>query len=147
LFSAPGALAAPPATAKVVALQVDAVSAPPTVGDETRRVFRDAVTRNMAEADVAASLRGYSVSPSLIQLRRYLEPDTRGPKLVCIVDLALHDENNGLIGSARGSVAATGATEREAVQAAVRSAFGRVGEAVRLAQASQEASAKAYARK
>jgi hypothetical protein len=123
-------------------VRVDSPSAPPSVDAETRRVFSDAVKRDLSEADVAASLSGYAVSPSLVQLRRYVESDSREPKLVCIVDLAVRDGSNSLIGSVRGTVAAAGATTREAVEAAVRSAVGRVEEAVHVAQESHNAYAR-----
>jgi hypothetical protein len=77
------------------------------------------------------------LSPSLVQLRRYVDSGDSEPKLVCIVDVALRDGHGALVGSVRGSVTAEGATEREAVAAAVHSAMRRVPQAIRLAQQAQ----------
>jgi hypothetical protein len=68
---------------KPPAVPNDAVSAP-AIDQEARRAFREIVKRDLAEPTVAKALKGYSISPTLTQLRRYIEPGTGETRTVCM---------------------------------------------------------------
>jgi len=91
-----------------------------------QRAVDEAVARHAAGAGLTESLRGYSLSSSLVQLRRYTEPDTNHRKLVCIVSLALRDERHSLVAEVRGNVSTEGAGELDAIDAAAAVAVSRV---------------------
>jgi hypothetical protein len=92
------------------------------------RALREAVAHHVADAGLADSLRGYSLSPALVQLRRYV--DGKQTKIVCVVSLALKSEGNDILAEIRGSAAAVGGTSLEALDAAAGSAVSRVPEAL-----------------
>ena len=91
-----------------------------------QRALSESVARHAAETGLAGSLRGYSLSSSIVQMRRYTEPDTKHGKLVCIVSVALSDERQALVAEVRGNVSADGAAPLEAIDAAAAVAVSRV---------------------
>ena len=125
---------AAPRSSPRAAFRVDAVTAKASVDAETKRALRDEVTRNIAALDFVGVVGRYTLSPSLVQLRRYVDAGASEPRLVCIVDVALRDGHDALVGSVRGSVSAEGATQREAIAAAVHSAMKRVPQAIQIAE-------------
>ena len=121
---------------KPPAVPNDAVSAP-AIDQEARRAFREIVKRDLAEPTVAKALKGYSISPTLTQLRRYIEPGTGETRTVCIVDLALSNAEHSLVATVRGTSAATREPRANVVEAAVHSAVARLPEAVRSVEKSR----------
>jgi hypothetical protein len=138
---APGTAAV--ARAKTEAVRVSTVTIPRNVNERTRSMLRSAVEQNLSASDIEGHEK-YAVAVSLLQLRRYVGPDDNEPKTVCIVDLALHDENGVLVGSVRGRASVAHAEARDAVDAAAHSAVSRIPEALRLVEQSR-ASSKALA--
>jgi len=118
LLAAP--LAAEPGQAK------DATSGAATEGARRQRALNEAVARHAADAGLTESLRSYSLSSSILQLRRYTEPDTKHRRLVCIVSLALKDDRHSLVAEVRGNVSTEGAAELDAIDAAAAVAVSRV---------------------
>jgi hypothetical protein len=134
------AAASAPADADVRGVRIDSVKVPASVGERTRDTLRAAVARALSDAKLDAPRTEYSVSVSLLQLRRYIGPDDQQPRLVCIVDVALHDARGVLVGSlsgrASGSAADANAT-RDVLDAATRSTISRLPEALKLADRAQ----------
>jgi hypothetical protein len=110
---------AEPATSVV---RVGPAKAPVAVDARTRAAVRDIVKRHLEQARLDPALRAYTVSPALVQLRRYVEPDSDVPALVCVIDLALLDDGKKLVGRVRGSAKTVPASTMEALDAAARSA-------------------------
>ncbi len=77
-----------------------------------------AVARHLAEAKLSENLGPYTPSPSLVQLRRYVERGGNEYQLVCVVDLTLSDAQGTVVASVRGNTAARGASYREAIDTA-----------------------------
>jgi len=116
------------------------VTVPPSVGERTRDMLRAFVARTLSEEKLDAPRTEYSVSVSLLQLRRYVGPDDQQPTLVCILDVALHDARGALVGSlrGRGSGPATDADAlRGVLEVAVRATFARLPDALMLADKAQ----------
>jgi hypothetical protein len=134
------AAASAPADAEARGVRIDSVKVPVSAGERTRETLRDAVARALSDAKLDAPRTEYSVSVSLLQLRRYIGPDDQQPRLVCILDVALHDARGVLIGSlsgrASGSAADANAT-RDVLDAATRSTISRLPEALKLADRAQ----------
>ena len=154
------ALAAPPDSAamsptarvaveKPSGVRLDAVSVPASLGERTRVALRDAVARNLADVKVGATEDRYSVSVALVQLRRYVGPDEPTLRIVCILDVALHDAQGALVGSLRGRASGASVATSDMLDAAAHSAISRLPEAVRMAEQSRRpAGARAsYARR
>ncbi len=87
--------------------------------------LRDAVSRSVTAEGLMESLRDYAISPSLVQLRRYVDADHH-TKLVCVVDLAVQDRQGALVASIRGNATTMGMTRSETVYAAAHSAVVRI---------------------
>lgn len=135
------ALASAPADAEARGVRVDSVKVPASVGERTREALRETVARALSDAKLDAPRTEYSVSVSLLQLRRYVGPDDQQPRLVCIIDMALHDARGVLVGSlsGRASGSATDATAaRDVLDAATRSTIARLPEALKLADKAQQ---------
>ena len=105
--------------------RVEAATAPAGTDARLKLALRTAVTQQLADAGLSASLAGYSLSPSLIQLRSYVEPRQKQARLVCIVSLALKNDR-GVLAEIRGSAATAGASPLEAVDAAAHAAVARL---------------------
>src|ERR1041384_7965699 len=95
---------------------------------QVQRALQQAVTKHVAQSGIGSSLRGYALAPAIVQLRRYAEPGTKQTKVVCIVSLAVKNQNEELLAEVRGSAAALGGSSLDAVDAAAGSAVSRVPE-------------------
>lgn len=111
------------AAASDSSIAVGPASAPAGTGARIKSALRTSVQHHLNEAHLNDALGSYTVSPSLIQLRRYAEPGS--DKLVCIVGLALSGER-GVIADVRGNVATRGTSQLEAVDAAAAAAVARL---------------------
>jgi hypothetical protein len=133
-----------PVDAATRGVRIDSVKVPASVGEQTRETLRDAVARALSDEKLDSPRIEYSVSVSLLQLRRYIGPDDQEPRLVCILDIALHDARGVLVGSlsGRASSSATDATAtRDVLEAATRSTISRLPEALKLADKAQRVTA------
>jgi hypothetical protein len=94
-------------------------------GDPSAKRYKvalnDALQRHLDEANLDKELAGYSLSPSLIQLRRYVEPNAGHVKLVCVVGITLKSEST-LVAEVRGNAATFGASPTDTIDAAMGSA-------------------------
>lgn len=106
-------------------LLVESASAPAGTDPRLKTALCAAITQQVADAGLTASLQGYSLSPSLVQLRRYVEPGRKQARLVCVVGLALSGDR-GVLADIRGSASIAGASPVAAVDAAARSAVARL---------------------
>lgn len=100
--------------------------------------LRDAVTRHVSDAGLTEQLASYTLSPSVVQLRRYVEK--RKLKLVCVVDLAVKDQQGSLLASVRGNATALGASPEEAVDAAAHAAVAQLPQALQALRGSDRKS-------
>ena len=116
-------------------VRIDSVSIPSFAGERMRAALRTAVAKTLSSTKVDVPRRGYFVSVSLTQLRRYVAPGEDQVRMSCVLDVALHDEHGALVASLRGR--ATGsATQVSAVfDAAAQSALVHLPEALKLAEA------------
>ena len=113
------AFASPTASSVV---RVGPASVPASVNAKLRGTVRDVVKRELARASLDPALRAYTISPALVQLRRYVEPDADAVALVCVMDLAVVDDTGSVVGSVRGSAKTIPANDKDALRAATRSA-------------------------
>jgi hypothetical protein len=111
-----------------------AARAPSAAQARAEAALQAAVARHLAEANLSESLSPYTLSPSLVQLRRYVERGGKEYQLVCVVDLALSDAQGTVVASVRGNTAARGASYREAIDAAAGAAVSRLPEALQALQ-------------
>ncbi len=84
-----------------------------------------AVEQSLAQQSLTGAVSSYGISPTLVQLRRYVEPGHQ-VKLVCVIELALSNRQGAVLAKVRGSVATTGASRAETVNAAARAAVARL---------------------
>jgi hypothetical protein len=105
--------------------RVDAASAPAGTDPRLKIALQNSVTQRLTEAGLNRSLAGYSLSPSLVQLRSYVEPGQKHARLVCIVGLALSNDR-GVLANVRGSVVTIGTSQVSAVDAAAQAAIARL---------------------
>ena len=116
-------------------------AARPSLADEAARgELKKAVKRQLSEARLGAALGSYTVSASLVQLRRYI--DTDAPKLICVVDLALRDARGQLVASVRGNASATNALAKDVIDAAAHAAVQRLPQALQAARERQKKNAE-----
>ncbi len=106
-------------------VRVGVLHAPAGTDARALVALSESLHRHLAEAPLSESLRPYTVSPSLVQLRRYVE-DTKKAKLICLVDLALRDAQGNLVASVRGSATTRGASSRDTIDAATYAAVSRL---------------------
>ena len=102
---------------------------------QLRQALRLSVAQHLAAAGLGGSLGGYSLSPSLIQLRRYVDPGEKRTKYVCVVGLSLQNEQREVVAEIRGNAATLGASQLDAIDAAAHSAVLQVGSALATVQA------------
>jgi hypothetical protein len=107
------------------AIRVAPETAPASIGAETRAAFRLAVTSSVADAGFSPS-RAYTAYPTILQLRRYVEPGDKSPTTVCLVSIALADDKETLIATARGSATSRGAAAHDVLEVATQSAVSRL---------------------
>ena len=107
-------------------VQVTAASAPAGTDARFKRALSQSIKSHIGRAGLGAKLNGYSISPALIELRRFIEPGQTQPRTVCVVELALSDPGRGLVASIRGNAASFGATQLDTLDAAAESAVDRL---------------------
>lgn len=105
--------------------RVDAASAPAGTDPRLKLALRNSVSQRLTDAGLVRSLEGYSLSPSLVQLRSYVEPGQKHARLVCIVGLALSNDH-GVVADIRGSAMIIGRSRVSAVDAAAQAAVARL---------------------
>ena len=110
-------------------IRVAPETAPASIDAETRAAFRHAVTASLAEAGIA-SIRTYTVHPAIVQLRRYIEPGEKSPTLVCVISIAVSDDQSVLIAAGRGSATSRNATTLDVVEVASQSAVRSLAKAL-----------------
>jgi hypothetical protein len=111
---------------------------PARSAEATQQALRRIVEHQLAEARLTDSVSAYTISPALVQLRRYLEPG-RKVRLVCVIDLVLSDRQGALLATVRGSASGVGAAPRETVAAAAHAAVARLPELLRVMRARSSA--------
>jgi hypothetical protein len=141
LLAAPLASAAP----KTKAPAGSRPEASAASGKSNAAVVSDALKRHVAEAGLAASLAGYAITPSLVQLRRYVE--AKRLRLVCVVDLSLRDQQGTLLATVRGNAIAISASPHEAIDSATHAAVARLPEALQALRGSAPSPSLAQARR
>jgi hypothetical protein len=124
MLAAPLASAAP----KIKARGASRPNASAAVERSNAVAVSDALQRQLADAGLTDSFAGYAISPSVAQLRRYVEADRL--VLVCIVDLALRNEQGSLLATVRGSATSTGSSADEAIDSATHAAVSRLPQAL-----------------
>jgi len=107
--------------------------------------LRDALRRHLAEAGLTDSFAGYAISPSVAQLRRYIE--SKRLMLVCVVDLSLLDEQGNLLASVRGSATTSNASTSEAIDSATHAAVARLPQALQALRSNSPSAPMADARR
>lgn len=113
------------ASADTPPAQVDAPRVPDGTDVRLQAALRQSVREHVSRARLDGALTGYSLSPSLIQLRRYVGPAPERVKLVCIVGLALKSDR-GLVADVRGHAASVGTSPFDVVDAAAHAAVERL---------------------
>jgi hypothetical protein len=103
------------------AIRVGPESAPASIDADTRAAFRHAVTSSVADAGFLPR-RAYTAYPTISQLRRYVEPGDKSPTLVCVVSIAVTDDEEILVATVRGSATSRGATPNDVLEVATQSA-------------------------
>jgi hypothetical protein len=124
---------------------VEQATAPAGTDPQVRRALRLAVAQHLAEAGLESELSGFSVSPALLQLRRYVDPGQKRTKFVCVVALSVQNEQHEIVAEIRGSAATLGASQLDAVDAAAHSAVLRI--AGTLAELRARGAGKRWARR
>lgn len=104
-------------------VRVGPARVPASLDAKLRVAVRDVVKRELARAPVDPALRAYTISPALVQLRRYVEPGAEAVATVCVLDLAVLDDDGSMVGSVRGSARTIPANDKHALLAATRSAI------------------------
>jgi hypothetical protein len=104
-------------------VRVAQVSAPAHIEAQTRRDLARAVRRELAARRLERQFRGFTVAPALVEMRRAVKTDSSLGQVSCIVDLAILNADDVLLGSVRGRARGDfGATSRDVIDAAARSA-------------------------
>jgi hypothetical protein len=117
LLTASASVAATPTSAGV-----EPANAPAGTDPQVRQALRLAVAQHLAAAGLDGALGGYSLSPALLQLRRYVDPGQKRTKFVCVVALTVQNEQREILAEIRGSAATLGASQLDAIDAAAHSA-------------------------
>lgn len=124
-----------------------AAQVPAGTDAKTLATLNHSLQRYLADAHLVESLRPYTVSPSLVQLRRYVEHDTpKQAKLVCLIDLALSDARGNVVASVRGSATKRGGSARETIDAAAHAAVARLPGALQALGSTHKSPAQLAAR-
>jgi len=109
-------------------VDVAAARAPAGTDARIKQALSESIKAQIGQAGLAPKLRGYSISPSLVQLRRFIEPGQKQARTVCVVDLALNDTAKGLVANVRGNASSVGATPLATLDAAAQAAVARLPE-------------------
>lgn len=107
-------------------VEVTAASAPAGTDARLKQALSESIRVHAGQAGLADKLKGYSISPALIQLRRFIDPGQKQPRTVCVVELVLHDSGRGLVASVRGNAASVGSTQLATLDAAAHAAVDRL---------------------
>jgi hypothetical protein len=124
MLAAPLASAAP----KTNARRASRPNATVSLERSNAAAVTNALQRHLADAGLTDSLAGYTISPSVAQLRRYVE--FKRLMLVCVVDLSLRDEDGTLLATVQGSATTSGASPNEAIDSATQAAVARLPQAL-----------------
>ncbi len=119
------------------AVDVTVASAPAGTEARIKQALSESIRRQVNEAGLTAKLRGYSISPALIQLRRFIDPGQSKPRTVCVVELGLNDAQRGLVASVRGNANSVSATQLDTLSAAAQAAVDRLPETLAALQGPQ----------
>lgn len=123
-------------------VEVTTASAPAGTDARLKQALSNSIRAHAGQAGLADKLRGYSISPALIQLRGFVDPGQKQPRTVCIVELALHDSTRGLVASIRGNASSVGSTPLAVVDAAARAAVDRLPATLAALQAPERGRAR-----
>lgn len=123
-------------------VEVTPASAPAGTDARIKQALSQSIRTHAAEAGLTGKLRGYSIAPSLIQLRAFVDPGQKQPRTVCVVELALHDSARGLVASIRGNASSANAGPLAVVDAAAHSAVERLPETLAALQDSESGRAR-----
>lgn len=124
---------------------VDPATAPAGTDPQVRQALRVAIAQHLAAAGLDDALAGYSLSPALLELRRYVDPGQKRTKFVCVVGLSVQNAEREIVAEIRGSAATQGASQFDAVDAAAHSAVLRVADT--LAELKSRGPGKRWARR
>ena len=128
-------------------VRISAAQVPAGTDAKTLAALNHSLQRYLADAHLVESLRPYTVSPSLVQLRRYVEDDTpKQAKLVCLIDLALNDAQGNVVASVRGSAITRGASPHETIDAATHAAVSRLPGALQALDSTRKSPTQVAAR-
>jgi hypothetical protein len=116
---------------------VEPATAPAGTDPRVRQALGLAVAQHLAAAGLGGALDGYSLSPALLQLRRYVDPGQKRTKFVCIVGLSVQNDQHEVVAEIRGSAATLGASQLDAVDAAAHSAVLRVADTLAALRANE----------
>ena len=127
-------------------VRISAVQVPAGTDAKTRAALNESLERYLADAHLVESLRPYTISPSLVQLRRYVEDSRKQAKLVCLVDLALNDSQGNVVASVRGSASTRDGSPRDTIDAAAHAAVSRLPSALQALDSARNSSSEIAAR-
>jgi hypothetical protein len=127
-------------------VEVTAASAPAGTDAGVKLALSASIKEQVAQAGLGSRLSGYSISPALIQLRRFIEPGHKLPRTVCVVELGLHDSTRGLVANIRGNASSFGAAQLDTLDAAARAAVDRLPETLSALQGSEHGRARVAGR-
>lgn len=107
---------------------VEPATAPAGTDPQVTRALRLAVAQHLAAAGLDDALAGFSLSPALLELRRYVDPGQKTTKFVCVVGLSVQNDEREIVAEIRGTAATHGSSQLDAVDAAAHSAVLRVAD-------------------
>ena len=102
-------------------IRVGPETAPASVDADTRAAFRHVVTSSVAEAGFSPR-RAYTAYPTIVELRRYVEPGEKSATVACVVSIAVTDDKELLLATVRGSATSRGAATHDVLEVATQSA-------------------------
>ncbi|HVR21075.1 MAG TPA: hypothetical protein VMS65_15290 [Polyangiaceae bacterium] len=79
------------------------------------------MTSSVAEAGFVPR-QTYTAYPTIVQLRRYIEPGDKSPTVVCLVSIAVTNDKDLLLATVRGSATSRGAATHDVLEVATQSA-------------------------
>ncbi|MES1183547.1 MAG: hypothetical protein ABUL60_07010 [Myxococcales bacterium] len=109
-------------------VEVATASAPAGTDARLKQALSESVRSQIVMAGLEPKLHGYSISPALIQLRRFIEPGQKQARTVCVVELGLNNAQQGLVANVRGNASSVGASPRATLDAAAQAAVHRLPE-------------------
>jgi hypothetical protein len=122
--------------------RVHTVAAPAGTDARVRRALGESIEHELATAGLAPSLGDFTVAASLVQLRRYVKAQGAAVEWVCVVDLALLDQEGNVVVSVRGNAATPRGEARETLNAAAHAAVARLPEALQALDAARKRAEK-----